>query len=109
MSSKILFVDDDANLLAACRRSLRGRFEVETALGGPQGLQLVSSSEPFAVILADMRMPGMDGIEFLRKVKDLAPDSVRMMLTGNADMDTAEGHGRERGRSGNGSGLGQVR
>ena len=97
MSNRILFVDDDANLLSACKRSLRDHFDIETALGGPEGLNLITTQEPFAVILADMRMPIMDGIEFLSKAKDLAPHSVRMMLTGNVDMDTAvnavnEGH-----------------
>ena len=44
---------------------------------------------PFAVVVADMRMPGMDGVEFLQHVKEMSPDTVRIMLTGNADMQTA--------------------
>ncbi len=89
MSEKILLVDDDPNLLAGCRRSLRDVFDVETAEGGEKGLTLIAEKGPFSVILADMRMPGMDGVQFLSKVKDIASDSVRMMLTGNADQDTA--------------------
>lgn len=89
MLEKILLVDDDPNLLAGCRRSLRGVFDVETAEGGEKGLAIIAEKGPFAVILADMRMPGMDGVQFLSKVKHLAPESVRMMLTGNADQATA--------------------
>ncbi len=97
MPEKVLFVDDDPNLLAACRRSLRKDFEVETAASGQEGLERVSDQGPFAVILADMRMPSMDGIQFLTIVQQTACDSVRMMLTGNADQETAinavnEGH-----------------
>lgn len=89
MSDKILLVDDDTNLLAGSRRTLRGLFDIETAEGGEKGLEILAEKGPFAVILADMRMPGMDGVQFLSKARELAPDSVRMMLTGNADQETA--------------------
>ncbi len=86
---KILCVDDEANVLASLKRALRGRFDVQTAGGGREGLEIIESSAPFAVVVADMRMREMDGIEFLTKVQNLAPDTVRVMLTGNADMETA--------------------
>jgi response regulator RpfG family c-di-GMP phosphodiesterase len=89
MSERILLVDDDPNLLAACRRNLRGKFDITTAEGAQQALDLLDPAEPFAVILADMRMPGIDGVQLLAKVKDIAPDTVRMMLTGNADLESA--------------------
>lgn len=89
MGEKILFVDDDPNILAAYRRSLRKAFDLETALSGYEGLKAIDQSGPFAVIVSDMRMPGMDGVQFLAKAETLAPDSVRMMLTGNADQKTA--------------------
>lgn len=89
MSDKILCVDDDENILAAYQRQLRKQFQIETALGPETGLQMISSSEPFAVVISDLRMPGMDGIEFLSRVKQITPDSVRIMLTGNADLQTA--------------------
>lgn len=89
MSEKVLYVDDDPNILAAYKRVLRKSVEVETAGGGEQGLKAIAAKGPFAVVIADMRMPGMDGIEFLAKVKQLAPNTVRMMLTGNADLQTA--------------------
>jgi len=89
VSETILFVDDDANVLAAYQRQLRKQFSVQTALGSEAGLAAVSGHGPFAVVFADMQMPGMDGVEFLRRVRALAPDSVRMMLTGNTDQRTA--------------------
>ena len=89
MTNKILFVDDDANLLASFRRQLRKQFQIETALGGLEGLELVDQNGPYAVIVSDFRMPHMDGIEFLARVREIAPDTVRIMLTGNADMQAA--------------------
>src|SRR5262245_51674395 len=89
MSERILFVDDEENLLAAVARQLRKEFDVETALGGELGLEAIDRNGPYAVVVSDMRMPGMDGIEFLRRVKDRMPDAVRMMLTGNSDLGTA--------------------
>ncbi len=89
MPEKILFVDDDPNILEAYQRQLRKQFNIDTALGGELGLEAIAASGPYAVIVADMRMPGMDGIQFLLKVRESAPNSVRMMLTGNADQQTA--------------------
>lgn len=95
--ASILFVDDEESLLYALVRTLRGKFDVDVALGGAAGLEAIEQRGPFAVVVADMRMPGMDGIEFLTQVRQRAPDTVRVMLTGNADQDTAvravnEGH-----------------
>lgn len=86
---KILFVDDDPNLLAAFQRNLRRQFVFDTALGGPEALALLRGGQTYAVMVVDMRMPGMDGIEFLGHARQLAPDAVRIMLTGNADQQTA--------------------
>ena len=86
---KVLFVDDEANVLSALQRQFRKQFEVHTALGGASALQLIENQGPFAVIVSDMRMPVMNGLEFLRQVRKLAPASVRLMLTGNADQKTA--------------------
>ncbi len=91
MSDKVLFVDDDPNLLASYQRQLRKQFTIETASDGAQGLEAVTQHGPYAVIVSDFRMPGMDGIEFLCRVREKAPDSVRMMLTGYADAKTAIG------------------
>jgi len=89
MSERVLYVDDEPNILAGYQRMLRKEFEIVTAVGGAAGLEAIDRDGPFAVIVADMRMPGMDGVEFLRRAKQAAPDSVRMMLTGNADQQTA--------------------
>ncbi len=86
---KILLVDDEPNLLAALQRALRKQFPVEIACGGAAGLAVLQNSQDYSVVVSDMRMPEMNGIEFLTKVKDAAPDIVRMMLTGNADQATA--------------------
>jgi response regulator RpfG family c-di-GMP phosphodiesterase len=89
MPARILFVDDDPNVLAALERQLRKYFTVHTALGAEHGLRAAAEGEPFAVIVSDLRMPGMDGIQFLSRVRQSVPDSVRMMLTGYADLPTA--------------------
>src|SRR5438876_3981097 len=89
MSKKILCVDDEPNILQAYQRSLRKQFAIDTALGGAQALELIASQGPYAVIVADMQMPGMNGIEFLIQAAQKTPDTVRIMLTGNADQKTA--------------------
>jgi response regulator RpfG family c-di-GMP phosphodiesterase len=89
MSQKVLCVDDEPNILEAYQRALRKEFRIETAASGAEGLAAVASRGPYAVVVSDMRMPGMDGVQFLAEVKKIAPDSVRMMLTGNADQQTA--------------------
>lgn len=89
MTEKVLFVDDEENVLQSIKRELRKRFDIHTAEGGAQALEVLKRDGPFAVIVSDMRMPLMDGIQLLSKVKDLYPDTVRLMLTGNADQDTA--------------------
>lgn len=86
---RILFVDDDPNLLAAFQRNLRRQFTFDTALGGQEALELLGKNPSYALLVVDMRMPGMDGVVFLEKARALAPDAVRIMLTGNADQQTA--------------------
>ena len=89
MKGKVLLVDDDAMILAGLKRKLRNQFRIETALSGEEGLRKIDENGPYAVIVSDYFMPGMNGIEFLCRVKETDPDSVRMMLTGSADMSTA--------------------
>ena len=88
-SGRVPFVDDDKNALEGYKRLLHGLFEVETALGGGPGLAVIQLLGPFEVIIADMRMPGMNGAEFLAQVRQLAPNSVRMILTGHKDINRA--------------------
>jgi len=89
MTDKILFVDDDQNILSAYQRQLRKQFQMDAALGGAEGLEAIEDKGPYAVVVSDLRMPGMDGVAFLTKVKELVPDTVRIMLTGNADTKAA--------------------
>jgi FixJ family two-component response regulator len=89
MEEKLLFVDDDSNVLAALQRQMRGQFVVKTAMSGQEGLDVLQKQGPFAVVVADMRMPGMDGVKFLSQVAEVSPKTVRVMLTGNADLQTA--------------------
>ena len=89
MKDKILLVDDDAMVLSGLKRQLRGQFRIETALSGDEALKIIDENGPFAVVVSDYYMPGMNGIDFLCKVKKVDPDTVRMMLTGSADMATA--------------------
>ncbi|HEU5077667.1 MAG TPA: HD domain-containing phosphohydrolase [Opitutaceae bacterium] len=86
---RILFVDDDPNVLAAFQRTLRKQFSFDTAQGGTEALAMIKECGPYAVIVADMQMPGMNGIELLSVAREDSPDTVRVMLTGNADQQTA--------------------
>lgn len=88
-ASRVLLVDDEPNVLSALRRSLRGRgFEVRCAASGAEGLELLQR-EPVDAIISDMRMPGMSGAEFLHASLAWAPDAVRILLTGYADIGSA--------------------
>lgn len=89
MSERVLFVDDEIHILDSMKRQLRKRFEVVTALSGREALEKCKKEGPFNVVVSDMRMPEMDGIELLSLIKEMYPDTVRMMLTGNADQQTA--------------------
>ena len=89
MTDKILLVDDDANLLTGLKRHYRKRYDVSTAEGAVEALDRLYDGTAFAVAVVDMRMPGMTGLELLRKLKELSPNTVSIMLTGNADQQTA--------------------
>lgn len=89
MVKRILFVDDDPRVLQAFERQFYKRFEIRTAIGPELGLQTLSADGPFATVVSDLRMPGMNGIEFLTRVRQASPDTVRVMLTGDADLSAA--------------------
>lgn len=82
----VLFVDDDPHILDALRRQFRNAFRIATATGPEQGLAVIAERGPFAVVVSDLRMPGMNGVQFLAAVRAQSPDTVRVMLTGQADM-----------------------
>jgi CheY-like chemotaxis protein len=89
MLRRILCVDDEPNVLHAIERQFHKRFEITTALGPDPGLQEIAERGPFAVVVSDLRMPGMNGVQFLARVRQISPDSVRIMLTGEADFSAA--------------------
>lgn len=89
MKPRVLFVDDEINILESFRTSLRKLFQVEVAVGPVAGLEKVMREGPFPVVVSDLKMPEMDGIQFLAKVQEKHPDTVRVMLTGHADLDSA--------------------
>ncbi len=89
MNRKVLFVDDEVKILAGFKRNLGDFFDVTTATGGKAGLDAMLGQGPFAVVVSDLKMPEMGGIEFLKKVRHTHPDTVRVMLTGYADLDAA--------------------
>lgn len=87
-SFTILCVDDEANILSALRRLFRPHgYTVLVAGGGAEGLEMLAK-EHVDLIISDMRMPGMDGATFLAEARRLYPDTVRLLLTGYADMDS---------------------
>ncbi len=86
---RILCVDDEPNVLAALERTLHDRFAVVTAPSGEKGLELMEANGPFTVVVSDMRMPGMDGASFLARARGRFPDTVRVLLTGHANVPAA--------------------
>jgi CheY-like chemotaxis protein len=89
MITSILCVDDEPNLLHAIERQFHKKFDITTAVGPELGLQAIAERGPFAVVVSDLRMPRMDGIQFLASVRQISPDTVRVMLTGQADLSDA--------------------
>ena len=84
---KVLLVDDEENILRAITRLIiEDDLEVVSANSGAQGLETLKAHSDVALILSDQRMPGMSGAEFLQQAREVAPDAVRMVLTGYADM-----------------------
>src|SRR5689334_6208668 len=89
MVEKILCVDDELNILLALQRQLRKQFHLDSALGAEKALAAIERDGPYAAIVTDLQMPGMNGLELLARVKEISPDTVRIMLTGQADLSTA--------------------
>ncbi|GAA4428529.1 HD domain-containing phosphohydrolase [Bremerella cremea] len=89
MSKRILLVDDEPNILNGYRRHLRKLFDVEVAENGTQAIERLDQDEAYAVVVSDMQMPDVSGVQVLAHAAKLHPDTVRIMLTGNADQKTA--------------------
>jgi two-component system, probable response regulator PhcQ len=87
--SKLLLVDDEPNLTSALVRSLdRNQFEIFTADSAVQGLMILAGND-IDVVVSDERMPGMSGSEFLSEVRKKWPNTIRMILSGQADLEAA--------------------
>ena len=92
VTDKVLFVDDEKSILDGIERLLhkdRDRFGIDTALGGLSGLEAIAKTGPYSIVISDMRMPGMNGAEFLSQVRQKSPETVRMLLTGHTDITAA--------------------
>jgi len=85
----VLCVDDEIRVLEALERQLRERYRVLTAPGAAAGVELLSRDPSISIVLSDMRMPEMDGAQFLSKAQALRPGAVRILLTGHADTEAA--------------------
>jgi diguanylate cyclase (GGDEF)-like protein/PAS domain S-box-containing protein len=89
LAPTVLLVDDEPNVIAALKRDLRHRgYRILTASSGAEGLDLLARNK-VDVIVSDQSMPGMSGVEFLRRAKDIYPESVRMILSGDVDLPVA--------------------
>jgi response regulator RpfG family c-di-GMP phosphodiesterase len=86
---RILCVDDEPNVLDGLVRHLRRTFSVVTAVGPRAGLAALAEQGPFQAVVSDLRMPEMDGVAFLGRVREAAADTVRVLLTGNADLESS--------------------
>jgi response regulator RpfG family c-di-GMP phosphodiesterase len=86
---RILIVDDDVQVLNALQRNLRSHFDVTSTPQPEDAAELVVSRGPYAVVVSDLRMPGLDGVSLLSHIRQVAPDTVRVLLTGNADVEAA--------------------
>ncbi|MFC2038795.1 response regulator [Chloroflexota bacterium] len=89
MPTKVLVVDDEKHIRDSCIRLLqRKRYDAEGAASGVEALEKIGK-ETYDMVLLDVRMPGMDGIEVLRRAMEIAPDILVLVLTGHGTIDTA--------------------
>jgi len=86
VNQKVLFVDDEPGALDSYRRMLQSEFEIATAATGEEGLVSLHNHGPFAIVVSDMQMAGMDGVQFLKRVRQVAPSTMRLLLTGPVDL-----------------------
>lgn len=86
---RVLVVDDEQNLLMGVARTLRGRFEPVLVASGAEAVHELDHGAPFDVVLSDMRMPGMDGVQVLAHARKVQPDATRLILSGQSDLASA--------------------
>ena len=85
MNARVLFVDDEAIILKSLRLLFRGKCEIYTATSGDEAIAIAERNS-VNVVVADQRMPGMTGVELLKKLKEISPSTVRILLTGYSDL-----------------------
>ena len=88
MSETILVVDDEDLVLQSFKRLLSGSFDIETATSPLSALERIRKDGPYGAVVSDLLMPELSGIEFLKMVKTISPDTGRIMLTGEGDLRT---------------------
>ena len=86
MNSIVLLVDDEPNVLRGYQRNIGEMFECEAVASPQEALERIMAEDKYALIMTDYRMPGMTGVELLRKARELRPNTVRMLITGYADV-----------------------
>ncbi len=86
MKERILCVDDESVVLTVLKYQLGDEFDVTVAASSEQGLAAVENNGPFAVVIADHGMPGMNGEQFLSRVRETTPNTVRILLTGEGSL-----------------------
>ncbi len=89
MNKRVLLVDDEKRLLESFSKCYKDEFEISIASNPIKALTKLRLDKPYAVILSDMRMNEMDGIEFLKFAKRITPESIRILITGHADLKTS--------------------
>ena len=89
MAARIVCVDDEPRVLKGLQRRLGRAYDVSTAESGAEALALMRGGAEFQVVVSDMRMPGMSGAEFLAQARQEFPDTVRILLTGQSDLNDA--------------------
>ena len=89
MKQKVLFIDDDKNILAAFSSLLRKEFKIDIADSPEKGLNIFKENGPYPVVISDLKMPGMDGLTLLSKIGKLNEDTIGIIITGHADLHAA--------------------
>ena len=89
MNQKILFVANDLAALNCYGQMLPAEFDIATAATAEEGLASLRNHGPFAVVISDMRMAGMDGVQFLKRVRHVAPNTIRLLLADYLDLNGA--------------------
>ena len=87
MNPRVLIIDDEVPILNGIKLNLGRTFDLTLANGGEKALKAVEEEEAFEVVVSDMRMPGMTGVEVLAKIKSMHPTIQTILLTGHADFE----------------------